>query len=123
MKVRHGALALSILAASLGGCASPELGPGMKSYSASTGVLTAVEAVPLEGLVSAANVALENLRPVVQERDASSALIVAHTEDERAIHIRLRSLSASTTEVKMRMLFIQDRQRLEQIFEQMKEGL
>jgi hypothetical protein len=93
-------------------------------YSGLNGVMTAVEAADITRVQKATMAAMTTLglRPMRRSGDAFSvviagSIVVGAIPQDREVRVRLARLSASTTELTVRILFTRDEQKLVQILE------
>jgi hypothetical protein len=107
------------LLASLGcdGCVSALPMPGTVIYSGTTGVLTGFEAATVARARAATLAVLteRRLRPVEQERDEKSGLIVGDSKERGALRISLKRLTESMVEIRVQILYNRDRAPCEDI--------
>ncbi len=114
---------LFILFTVLIGCFSTAEAP--VKYSAERGVLFSTVRAPLDATWAATRAALDalHLRPYDLQRDTFSALIVGDTADGKEIRVTLKTATASTTEIMIRIVGARERGKVEQIHEAIVERL
>ena len=113
----------------LGGCSSTPA-PGESSWSPARGVLIAVEEGDLLTVTNATVAAMKELglSPARRRSDAFSTLVVGEVlmgalSQRTEVRVDLARLSEATTEIKMRILFRRDRQKLDQVLEGIRKHL
>lgn len=128
MLLKTGIFGLVIVFLILPGCSS--LKPGEMSYSVAAGDLVAVEAAEFGRVRMATMEAMRELglHPMERQGDALSALIcgevmVGVIPQEREIRVRLSQLTESTTEIRMRILFTRNREKLEWVLQKIRKNL
>ncbi len=108
---------LFILLAALIGCSSTAEAP--VRYSAERGVLVSTVRAPLDETWAATRAGLDalRLRPYDLQRDAFSAQFVGDTTEGKEVRVSLKTVTASRTEITIRIVGARERGKVEQILE------